>query len=575
MNEITKRMRYRRFKIKADAEIKFTIDTATGSRFVLKLENASLTGLGAVSVVELTPAVLAEEGLELGAIIPAAKISFKDHEYSLGRMVLRSSIDKNGIVHLGFSTVDGRVPVDGPMSMFFDEEFDDLHSPYEFEISPEKFSLANFAEGHSNNVDLFNKLHQFSVFMRDWEKTPKFSYKNVRLPSMGHRIRLAKKRRNGREDYIIMGSNDYLGLASHPDVREAAKKAVDEYGFGSTGSPLTTGVTEVHLELSDYLAKMLQKEKVILFNSGYAANVGIISGLIQAQDLVVSDMISHASIQYAMQMCRGTSRFFKHNNVEHLEKVLKDQREQYSGCLVVTEGVFSMDGDVAPLDQVIRMAQKNKARVMVDEAHSFGVIGQTGLGACEKYGVTHQADIIMGTFSKICGGIGGFAATTEEVADWLYFWARAHMFSVSIPPSTAAAALKALQIFREDKSLLANLRANIQHFKTGLASLGYRLPHDHESAVIPVIVGDEKKLQVMNKILMDAGVFVIPIVYPAVSRSNCRFRFTVMATHSVSDLDYVLNVLELAMEKAQFRFEDVAESVNSSGGGHGTKKNAA
>jgi glycine C-acetyltransferase len=312
---------------------------------------------------------------------------------------------------------------------------------------------------------------------------------------------------------------------------------------------------------------MLQKEKVILFNSGYAANVGIISGLLQTQDMVVADMLAHASIQDAMQMCRGTSRFFKHNSVEHLDKVLRENRDQYSGCLVVTEGVFSMDGDVAPIDEVIRVAQKNKARVMVDEAHSFGVIGQTGLGACEKYGVMEQADVIMGTFSKICGGIGGFAATTEEVADWLYFWARAHMFSVSIPPSTAAAALKALQIFRENRSLLMNLRANVQHFKAGLASLGYRLPSDHESAVVPVIVGDEKKLQIMNQILMEAGVFVIPIVYPAVGRKNCRFRFTVMATHSISDLDYVLNVLELAMEKAQFKFEDVSSATN--------KKNAA
>jgi glycine C-acetyltransferase len=564
MNDLSKRMRHRRFQIKPDADIVFTIETSTGSRFELKLDNVSLSGLAARTEQAID---LSEEGLELGSIIPAAKIAFKGHEYALGRLVLRSNIPQEKGMLIGFSTVDSKVPVDGDLSQYFAQEFDDAHSVYEFELSPDKFSMANFAEGQSTNVDLFNKVHQFSVFMKDWSKTPKFSYKNVRLPSMGHRIRLSKKRRNGREDYIIMGSNDYLGLASHPEVLAAAKKAIDDYGFGSTGSPLTTGVTEAHLELSDFLAKMLQKEKVILFNSGYAANVGIISGLLQTQDMVVADMLAHASIQDAMQMCRGTSRFFKHNSVEHLDKVLRENRDQYSGCLVVTEGVFSMDGDVAPIDEVIRVAQKNKARVMVDEAHSFGVIGQTGLGACEKYGVMEQADVIMGTFSKICGGIGGFAATTEEVADWLYFWARAHMFSVSIPPSTAAAALKALQIFRENRSLLMNLRANVQHFKAGLASLGYRLPSDHESAVVPVIVGDEKKLQIMNQILMEAGVFVIPIVYPAVGRKNCRFRFTVMATHSISDLDYVLNVLELAMEKAQFKFEDVSSATN--------KKNAA
>ncbi|MEK7356128.1 MAG: aminotransferase class I/II-fold pyridoxal phosphate-dependent enzyme [Bdellovibrionota bacterium] len=384
------------------------------------------------------------------------------------------------------------------------------------------------------------------------KKSDRYGNNNVRLPSMGARVNLERKRKNGRNDYLIMGSNDYLGLAAHPEVLKVSKEAIDKYGFGSTGSPLTTGISDLHEELGHFLASMFKKEKCILFNSGYAANLGTISGLIQNQDLVVADMIAHASIQDGMKMSNGTSRFYKHNNVQHLDNLLGEIRKDHCGSLVVTEGVFSMDGDVAPIDEIVKIARKHKSRIMVDEAHSFGVIGPKGLGGCEKYGMLDQVDIVMGTFSKIAGGIGGFICTTEDVADWLYWLARSHMFSVSIPPSTAAAALKALQIFQSDRSIVQNLQANIKHFAHGLRSLGFDISPNHESAVLPAVIGDQEKLGVMNKHLMDAGVFVVPVPYPAVSRTKIRFRFTVMATHTTSDLDYALNVLESAMLAAKF-----------------------
>jgi len=550
MSDLNKRIRHKRFKVKDTSDASFTVETSTGARYDLKIDNISLTGLGAWS----TSNIPLDEGLEIGTIIPAAKIVLKDHEYTLGRMVLRVAEDKDNKTWFAFSCVDSKIPLDGPLSKHLSSDLGETESPYDFELSPDRFSMANFSDNLGANVDLFAKVHHFNVYMRDWQKTPKFSYLNIRMPSKGHRVHLSKPRKNGRTDYVVMGSNDYLGLASHPEVLEAAKKAIDEYGFGSTGSPVTTGITDLHMELCDFIAKLFHKERVILYNSGYGANVGIVSGLTNPQDLIVADMIAHASIQDGMQMARGTARFFKHNSVEHLEKILSTTREQFASCLLVTEGVFSMDGDHAPLDRIVSACRDHKARLMVDEAHSFGVLGQTGLGACEKFGVLHQTDLIMGTFSKICGGIGGFVATSEEVANWLYCWSRAHVFSVSIPPSTAAAALKALQLFRSDRSLLENLRKNITHFKQGITSLGCTFAKDHESAIIPVIIGDEKKLEIMNKHLMDAGVFVTPIVYPGVSRTNCRFRFTISSNHSISDLDFVLNVLEAAMEKADFKF---------------------
>jgi 8-amino-7-oxononanoate synthase len=552
MSELLKRMRHRRYQLKADADVQLHIETQTGARFKLKVLNVSLSGLGG----DLDREVCDEDGIAVGSILPALKLTVQTTEFALGRAVVRVLNSSPSGTQLGISLIDSRTPLDTSLSGFLSETFEETSSAFEFELSPDKFSMASFAESQSRSTDIFSKANQFALFKKEWEKSAKFSYENTRLASFGHRIRLSKKRRGGREDYIVMGSNDYLGLAGHPDVLDAAKRAIDDYGFGSTGSPVTTGITDLHVELCEVLSKMFKKEDTLLFNSGYAANVGTITGLVYAQDLVVADMLSHASIQDAIQMCKGTGRFFKHNNPDHLDKVLGEHRDAHAGCLVVTEGVFSMDGDVPPLDQIISVSRKHRARIMLDQAHCFGVIGQHGLGAVEKYNAFQSVDIIMGTFSKICGGIGGFISAEKETIDWLRFWARSHMFSVSIPPSTAAAALKALQIFKNDRSLLSQLKSNIAHFKKGLSELGYNLAPDHESAVIPVVVGDEKVLEKMNSVLMDHGVFVVPIVYPAVSRTQCRFRFTMMATHTVSDLDYVLNVLELAMERAGFRFGD-------------------
>lgn len=416
MSELAKKIRHRRFTLVKEAAVECVVETNTGARFQLKIENASITGIGAVIKAPVT----ADDGWQVGNIVPAAKISFDGHEYALGRMVVRNVQPNGEQTTVGLSSVDGRVPVDGPMSRYLQEELGEERSPYNMELSSDKFSLANFRENNEQNVDLFGKVQKYGVFFREWEKSDRYGNKNVRLPSMGVRVQLKKKRKNSRNDYLIMGSNDYLGLAAHPDVLKSAKDAIDKYGFGSTGSPLTTGITEIHEELSLFIANMFHKEKVILFNSGYAANLGTIAGLIQNQDLVVADMIAHASIQDGMALCQGTSRFYKHNNVQHLDTLLREQRKDFAGAMVVTEGVFSMDGDVAPLDEIVRVSRSHKARIFVDEAHSLGVIGATGLGGCEKYDVIDKVDLIMGTFSKIAGGIGGFIATSEDVADWLY-----------------------------------------------------------------------------------------------------------------------------------------------------------
>ncbi len=544
MTNLANSIRHTRFRVNKDGELLLTLQSNSGATYRLNVLNCSLLGLGATS----DSALSSDEGFYEGSILPPAKLTWADKSAYLGRLVLRAiRTDKNSYFY-GFQTIDNKVPIDGQLSQVLTMS----ESAYEFELDPDKFSLASFLSSESSNVDLFARCRQFSFLYRKWKETPKYQYRSIRLPSKGPRVNLDMPRKFGRNDYLMLCSNDYLGLSAHPKVIEAAKAAMDLYGFGSTGSPMTTGMTQIHDELAHEIARMFGKEKAILFNSGYTANTGIITGLTAEQDLIVADVLTHASIQDGMRMSAATSRFYKHNQPRHLEKLLADERNQYVGCLVVTEGVFSMDGDVAPIDQISALARKYNGRLMVDEAHSFGVIGPGGMGAAARSGVLPHVDIVMGTFSKICGGIGAFAAGSSEMIDWLYHFARAHIFSVSIPPSTAAAALAALRIFGSEKELITSLKTNIEHFVTGLRHLGFSIDPRHESAVIPVVIGDEKKLSIMNAYLRDEGIFAVPIVYPAVSRNSCRFRFTLMAQHTRSDLDFVLTTLEAAMRKADF-----------------------
>lgn len=548
MSPLDQQLRAKRFKVKDNFDVKLIIDYVNGDKITFQVTDCSLNGVRTQTSYKFSD----EDKTKIGTIIPAAKLVWDKFEFSLGRLAIRRLEEKGSLTDVAFSTIDIKVPVNSALSKALDIHFELIEN--HFELSPDRFNLAHFVENEYANVDLFDRLRKFDVFRVEWERSQKFGYKNVRVKSKGNRIELTRPRKNGRSDYLVMGSNDYLGLGAHPQVVEAAKKALDIYGFGSTGSAISTGTTDLHLELSAKLAKIHKKEAALLYNSGYAANVGVISALAAPNDLVIADMLCHASIQDGMQMCKGTSRFFKHNDATHLESILKAERENYNGCLVITEGVFSMDGDVAKLDEIFAVARKYNCRIMVDQAHCFGVVGPNGLGVCDKYNLLREVDIIMGTFSKICGAIGGFIAGSTELIEWLRYFSRAHLFTVSLPPSTVAAVMTSLDIFLDDPSHVQKLKTNIQHFVSSLNYLGFHnVDKNHESAVIPVIVGDEKKLGIMHQSLLDDGVFVVPVVYPAVSRSNCRFRFTIMSTHSISDLDYVITCIEKAMLKADLK----------------------
>ena len=535
---ISSKIRLKRFKVKEDSDLQLVIQSQNGKSHKFHIDGLSLHGL---SVTNDSKTSLKMQDGELAS---CSKIVGNELEIPLGRIVMRH----NSSNHLmGFSCVDAKIPIDGVLSKFIDAiEI----NPHEVELNPNKFTLKEFLAEQSVEKDILGKCRQFGIMLREWEKQPQFQYRTVRERSRGTRINISSQNR----PVVVMGSNDYLGLADHPKVMEAAKKAIDVYGVGSTGSPLTTGLTTLHEELCDFLASFLKKEKVILFNSGYNANLGAIQGLSKDNDLLVADFLSHASIQDGMKLASSSVRYFKHNSLEHLESILRTKRHQFAGCTIITEGIFSMDGDLPRLKEIIDIAKRYDARVYLDEAHSLGVIGKAGEGTASHLKLSKQVDVLMGTFSKCFGSIGGFVAADRDVCDWLYMFARSHMFSVALPPTVVAAVLAAGQIIKEEPERIMQLKSNIRYFIRGLQDLGAPVSEHHESSVIPLIIGSEEKMGIMNQYLIENGVFVVPIVFPAVQRNACRFRFTVMATHSQSQLDFVLHVLKNAMEKAGHRF---------------------
>lgn len=552
MSKLRKAIRNKRYHVKKDKQLDLIIVSGFGNQLKFQVLDCSATGLRTITKQKVN---LETEIIE-GDIVSAAKLVWDSNELSLGRLVIRRAVQDNENYEVVFSVIDINVPVTSGLTKILEIDLDE-EDLGDKELSSNEFTLAHFIENEYTNVDLFDRIREFSVFHREWVRSDKYAYQNVRFLSKGNRVRLTRHRKSGRNDYVVMGSNDYLGLGAHPDVINAAQEAINLYGFGATGSPVTTGQSDLHLELCSKLAKIHKKDAALLFNSGYAANVGIITALTSTNDLVIADQLCHASIQDGMQMSRATCRFFKHNDVNHLRTILSRERANFNGCLIITEGVFSMDGDVAQLDQIYATAREFNARIMVDQAHCFGVVGPNALGVCDKYNLLHGTDIIMGTFSKICGGIGGFVTGSQDLIDWIRSFSRAHIFSVALPPSTVAAANKALDLFQNDKTLVENLRRNIKHFVQCLKGIGYHnISLDHESAVIPVVIGDETKMGVMHQSLLEDGIWCTPVVYPAVSRKNCRFRFTIMATHTISDLDYAVTCLEKAMLKVGFKFPD-------------------
>ena len=340
---------------------------------------------------------------------------------------------------------------------------------------------------------------------------------------------------------IMCGSNNYLGLTTHPKVREAAIEAVKRFGTSCTGSRFLNGTLEMHHQLEHELAEYVGKEAALVFSTGMQANLGAVSAIVGRGDYVILDKDDHASIVDGARLSYGKMERFRHNDVEHLETVLKSLPAD-NGKFVVVDGVFSMGGDLAPLPEMLPIIQKYGARIMVDDAHGIGVVGG-GRGTAWQLGVNDQVDLVMSTFSKSFASLGGFIAGKEEVVHYIKHFARSMIFSASIPPANAAAALASLQIMRDEPERVTRVNVIADKMRKGFRELGFNTG-ESVTPIIPIIIGDDDRTFYFWKRLFDSGVFVNPIISPATPPGYQLLRTSYMATHTDSQLDHVLEVFE-------------------------------
>lgn len=338
---------------------------------------------------------------------------------------------------------------------------------------------------------------------------------------------------------IMCGSNNYLGLTTDPRVREAAARAIEEFGTSCTGSRFLNGTLELHLELEQELADFVGMEAALVFSTGMQVNLGTVSALVGKGDYVVLDKDDHASIVDGAMLSRGEMKRFRHNDLDDLERVLK-QIGTGQKILVIVDGLFSMEGDIAPLPEMIPLVRKYGGRIMVDDAHAIGVLGG-GRGTAAHFGMTKEIDLVMGTFSKSFASLGGFIAGQKEVVDYIQHHARSLIFSASIPPSNAAAALAALRIMRDEPERVERLTAVAEKMRKGFTDLGFNIGSS-ETPVIPIIVGEDMKTFIFWRKLLDAGVYVNAVISPATPPGRQLLRTSYMATHTDEQLDQVLDI---------------------------------
>lgn len=340
---------------------------------------------------------------------------------------------------------------------------------------------------------------------------------------------------------LMCGSNNYLGLTTHPKVREAAQKAVEIYGTSCTGSRFLNGTLEMHLELEQEIADYIGKDATLVFSTGMQVNLGTISAIVGKGDVAILDRDDHASILDGARLSWGETKRFRHNDIDDLERVLKSI-DKDKGKLVIVDGLFSMEGDIAPLPEIVPLCKKYGARLMVDDAHAVGVLGR-GRGTSAHFDMTDDVDLIMGTFSKSFASLGGFIAGDAGVIDYIQHTARSMIFSASIPPANCAAALAALRIMREEPERVERLSEVGEKMRAGFSALGFDIGNS-VTPIIPIIVGDDMKTFIFWKALLDNGVYVNAIISPATPPGRQLLRTSYMATHTDDQLDRVLEIFE-------------------------------
>ena len=394
------------------------------------------------------------------------------------------------------------------------------------------------SDGHS---DILDKVEGLSDYLAD--------HPQEYLEGLGVALKSAPGRRtqvhehNGRDHEVVMlGSNSYLSLTTHPDVVAASKAACDKYGYGMGAVSLYAGTTDLHCELEGLIAEFYGAEAAIIFPCGYSTNVGVLSALCGPGDVVINDAHNHASIFDGCLLSGAEIKVYLHRNMRHLERILKRIPAQKKGRLIISDGVFSMHGDLAPLEEMVELARRYGARLMLDEAHAVGIVGPSGRGTAEHFGLDGEVDITIGTLSKAPGAVGGYCVGSAALIRFLRFYARTYFFSTSLPAPVVAGLIEVFKLMRRDQAGRAQLWKNIRYLRGGLQEAGFDTG-ESESAIVPVIVGDEEKLSRLHNDLRNRGIFTNIVTYPAVRRKECRLRLSVMNSLTREDLDQAISTL--------------------------------
>lgn len=381
------------------------------------------------------------------------------------------------------------------------------------------------------SVALFEKCRQFTR-AREIQAAGMYPYFKPISESEDTVVVIEGKKR------IMLGSNNYLGLTHHPKVLEAATAALRRYGSGCTGSRFLNGSLDLHEELEESLARFLGKESCLVFSTGYGANLGMISGLVGRGETIYLDKLDHACIVDGAKLAFGETQRFRHGDLAGLTRLL-ERNTTGKGTLIVVDGVYSMEGDIADVPELIRIARQFGAALAVDDAHSLGVLGPNGEGTGAHFGVQSEVDLIAGTFSKSLASVGGFVAGNEDVIHFLKHHSRPFIFTASLPPANTAGVIAALQVMQEEPQRREQLWANARQLQQGFQSLGFDIGPT-ETPIVPVLIGPLDTTFLFWRKLYDAGVFTNPVVPPAVPASQCRLRTSVMATHTPEQIDHAL-----------------------------------
>lgn len=352
------------------------------------------------------------------------------------------------------------------------------------------------------------------------------------------------------KEVINLSSNNYLGLATHPRVKQKAIEAVEKYGAGTGSVRTIVGNQDLLEELEELLAKFKEEEAVVCFQSGLNCNIGTIQAIVQKGDLIVSDALNHASIIDGTRLSKADKTVYKHSDMEDLERVLKENRDTYKNVLIITDGVFSMDGDLANLLEIVRLANKYDCLTYVDDAHGSGVLGRSGRGTVDHFGLHGQIDFIVGTLSKAIGVVGGYVATKKIVKEWLLHRARPLLFSTALPPAAIGATIESVKMLMESEEYTKKLWDNARYFKAKMKELGFDIGHS-ATPITPVMIGNEAKTMEFSRELLKAGVFVSGIVFPTVPIGTGRLRVMISAMHTKEDLDNALEAFATVGKKMQ------------------------